>query len=78
MFASAVTPEPRMPTVATGLALGASCVGLRSDTPGVCKSIGECTTREWLYGTRHDPVCGTGGSTDDPATLVCCFPSHTN
>lgn len=62
--------------VKTGLALGAVCDGvLHKDVQGECKTIGSCTTNEWLYGTREKPVCGSGGSTSDDSTLVCCFPS---
>jgi len=54
-----------------GAELGAECVGLK-DEKGNCVAVSACTTNEWVYGKRTDPVCDTPGPYSENA-IVCCF-----
>ena len=43
---------------------------------GECKSITDCVTNEWTYGTMESPLCDLPGSDyKEPSTKVCCFPT---
>ena len=41
---------------------------------GVCKSVAECVSSVWTYGTVEVPLCDVPGSDyKDDSTKVCCF-----
>lgn len=41
---------------------------------GECKSIKECTSNSWTYGTMEEPLCDVKGSDyKDENTKVCCY-----
>lgn len=45
---------------------------------GTCKSIKDCETNEWTYGTMETPLCDVPGSDyKNVGTKVCCLPKST-
>ena len=58
-------------TTANAFGAGRECVGLE-DRKGNCVAVSACTTNEWLYGTKTDPVCDTPGPYSENS-IVCCL-----
>ena len=53
---------------------GPACTDTLTESSGNCIKKSACTTNEWSYGIKNNPVCDVAGSDWENAdTLVCCL-----